>query len=115
MTRAILPSSLNSRSTPCALEARAITRCGLSAGRDASRSPIAMRMDDSSPSTLIRSASNRCRDTAPLLGGRVALARLTPALAYPMCLNGGGAELRIEFGVSTGEFSEQDDMDFLLL
>jgi hypothetical protein len=32
-----------------------------------------------------------------------------------MCLNRGDAGLRIEFGVSTGEFSEQDDLDFLLL
>jgi hypothetical protein len=40
-----------------------------------------------------------------------------PALAYPSCLAGGGPGLRIEFGASfgTGKFSEQDDMDFLLL
>jgi hypothetical protein len=40
-----------------------------------------------------------------------------PAFAYPSCLAGGGPGLRIEFGASfgTGKFSEQDDMDFLLL
>jgi hypothetical protein len=40
-----------------------------------------------------------------------------PVLAYPNCLTGGGPGLRIEFGASfgTGKFSEQDDMDLLLL
>jgi hypothetical protein len=36
------------------------------------------------------------------------------ALASPNCLQSGGRGLRIEFGIGTGNFSEQDKMDFLV-
>ena len=38
-----------------------------------------------------------------------------PALASPNCLQSGGGGLRVEFGFSTGNLSEQDKMDFLVL
>jgi hypothetical protein len=42
-------------------------------------------------------------------------AAASPALAYPSCLNSGGAGLHVEFGIGTGDFSEQDQMDFDLM
>ena len=36
----------------------------------------------------------------------------TPALADPNCLTGDGSGLRVQFGINTGNISEQDQMDF---
>jgi hypothetical protein len=38
-----------------------------------------------------------------------------PALAYPNCLMSGGPGLHVEFGIGTGNFTEQDRMDFDLM
>jgi hypothetical protein len=43
-------------------------------------------------------------------------AAASPALAYPNCLNSSnGARLHVEFGIGTGNFTEQDQMDFDLM
>lgn len=47
-----------------------------------------------------------------IVAGLVAAMMATPALADPNCLTGGEPGLQVHLGFSTGNITEQDQMDF---